>query len=165
MDTGIVVEFFKNYGWQLGLLALSGIVVLGFLKKVGVFKKLNANYKKYVYFVLSCFFSIVSCLIYVLVVHSFEWVPFLTLCGGIIALTLVVYGIYENTGLRALWNKIFDLLLVGLKKLFVLIFVHKVNEKQVKKFLVEYGQEATATLIAEVNKEIEENKKVEQPKV
>ena len=47
MDFNVVLDFFKTYGWQLGLLSLSGIVVLGCLKWFGCFKKVNDKYKKY----------------------------------------------------------------------------------------------------------------------
>ena len=47
MEVNFILDFFKSYGWQLGLLSLSGIVILGFLKRLGVFKKLNEKYKKY----------------------------------------------------------------------------------------------------------------------
>ena len=32
MEVNFIIDFFKNYGWQLGLLSLSGIVILGILK-------------------------------------------------------------------------------------------------------------------------------------
>ena len=61
MDFNVVLDFFKTYGWQLGLLSLSGIVVLGCLKWFGCFKKVNSKYKKYLYFGLSVVFSIIAC--------------------------------------------------------------------------------------------------------
>lgn len=161
MEVNGIIKFFSTYGWKLGLLALSGILVLGFLKKVGVFKKLNPKCKKYVYFGLSAVFSIIACTIYLLATHSFQWIPYLILCGSIFGLTLVVYGIYENTGLRWLWNKVLDLLCTGIKKLFMLIFVHKVSADKVKEFLVDYGKEASEKLLQEVKQEIDERAKKE----
>ena len=93
----MIGEFFKNYGWQLTLLALSGIVVLGFLKWVGVFNKLKDTSKKYVYYALSCVLSIIACTIYILATKSFAWASYGILCGAVVGLTGAVYTIYENT--------------------------------------------------------------------
>ena len=165
MEVGFIVDFFKMYGWQLGLLALSGMVFLGFLKKVGVFNKLKKEYRKYVFFGLSAVLSIIACTAYLLIMNSFEWISYLILCGMVFVVTYFGYGIYEHTGARWLWNKIVDLVVLGIKKLFCLIFVHKVDEKKLTKEITKFGFNETIKLLQEIQIKVEEEKrKAEQEK-
>ena len=165
MEVGFIIDFFKMYGWQLGLLALSGMVLLGFLKKVGVFNKLKKEYRKYVFFGLSAVFSIIACTVYLLLINGFEWVSYLVLCGMVFAVTYIGYGFYEHTPARWLWNKLIDLVVLGVKKLFTLIFVHKVDEKKLTKEITKFGFDETIKLLQEIQiKTEEEKRKAEQEK-
>lgn len=159
MEVGFIVDFFKMYGWQLGLLALSGMVLLGFLKKVGVFNKLKKEYRKYFFFGLSAVFSIIACTVYLLLINGFEWVSYLVLCGMVFVVTYFAYGIYEHTGARWLWNKLVDLVVLGVKKLFTLIFVHKVDAKKLTKEITKFGVEEAVKLAQELQIKVEEEKK------
>ena len=165
MEVGFIVDFFKMYGWQLGLLALSGMVLLGFLKKVGLFNKLKKEYRKYVFFGISAVLSIIACTIYLLLINGFEWVSYLVLCGMVFVVTYFAYGIYEHTGARWLWNKLIDLVVLGVKKLFTLIFVHKVDEKKLTKEITKFGFDETIKLLQEIQIKLDEEKrKAEQEK-
>lgn len=158
MNYEMIGDFFKNYGWQLTLLALSGIVVLGFLKWIGVFNKVKAESKKYVYYALSCIFSIIACTIYILVTHTFAWASYGILCGAVVGLTGAVYTIYENTGLRKLWKII---VLDNIARLFKLInstiVTGTLTKDKVKKLAMELGSQTLAELSAEA-KTIEDSK-------
>ena len=164
MEVGILLNFFKDYGLHLGLLALSGMFILGFLKKVGVFKKLNEKYKKYVYFWSSSILSIIACSIYIFATHSFSWIPYLSMCGAVCAVTIVGYSFYEHTPLRKWFNKILDLLWVGVKKLFVLIFVHKLDANTIKSKMVKWGSEKSEELLKDLQVAVEEIKQAEKTK-
>ena len=164
MEVKIILDFFKNYGWQLGLLSLSGIVILGILKKIGVFKKLNDKHKKYVYSGISAILSIIACTIYILITSQFEIISYLTMCGLVIVTTITAYHIYEHTGARWVWNKFFDLLLNATKKLFTLIFIHKLDSKKIKSEMAKYGIEASQVILNELVAEIEANKKLKEEK-
>lgn len=163
MDLSIILDFFKTYGWQLGLLSLSGIVILGFLKWFGCFKKVKDSYKKYLYFSLSVIFSIIACTIYILITKSFNWLNYALLCLAIVGLTLVVYGIYENTGLRALWKK---LVLDNIAKLFKLlvsaIVKGSLSKEKVKDIALKVGSEMLNEWAAEAK--VLEDKKAEEEK-
>lgn len=163
MEFNVVLDFFKTYGWQLGLLSLSGIVVLGCLKWFGCFKKVNDKYKKYLYFGLSVAFSIIACTIYILATHSFNWVSYLLLCVAVIGVTLVAYGIYENTGLRALWIKV---VLNNVSKLFKTlvsaIVKGSINADKLKKMAIDLGSETLNELANQAKALEEEKAKVEQ---
>lgn len=159
MEVNFILDFFKNYGWQLGLLSLSGIFILGFLKKIGVFKKLNEKYKKYVYSGLSAVLSIIACTIYILVTSQFEILSYLTVCGLVIVITITAYHIYEHTGARWVWNKFIDILWSAIKKLFTLIFVHKLDSKKIKSEMIKYGVEESKNALNELIAEFEAQKK------
>ena len=154
----MIGEFFKNYGWQLTLLALSGIIVLGFLKWVGVFNKVKADVKKYVYYGLSCILSIVACTIYILATHTFAWASYGILCCVVIGVTGAVYIIYENTGLRKLWKIV---VLNNIARLFKLItntiVTGTLTKERVKKLAIDLGSQTLAELSAEA-KTIEDSK-------
>ena len=162
MEVKFILDFFKNYGWQLGLLSLSGIVILGFLKKIGVFKKLNEKYKKYVYSGLSAVLSIIACTIYILITSQFEILSYLTVCGLVIVITITAYHIYEHTGARWVWNKFIDLLWSAIKKLFTLIFVHKLDSKKIKSEMIKYGIEESKNILNELVAEVEAHKQKEE---
>ena len=164
MEVNFIIDFFKNYGWQLGLLSLSGIVILGILKKIGVFNKLNDKHKKYVYSGISALLSIIACTIYILITSKFEIISYLTMCGLVIILTITTYHIYEHTGARWLWNKLFDLICDAIKKFFTLIFVHKLDSKKIKSEMTKYGIEASQTILNELMAEVEANKKLKEEK-
>lgn len=149
MDLSMIPEFFKNYGWQLGLLALSGIVLLGFLKWIGVFKKINADYKKYLYFGLSCAFSIIACTIYILMNNAFDWINYGIMCGSVICLTSGAYTIYEHTGLRALVR---ICILNPIAKLFKILTSASLSKADKERMAKELGSEVLNNLVIEARK-------------
>ena len=117
MNSDMLIRFFEDYGWIMTVLATSGIVLVGILKACGAFNKVNAAYKKYVYFGVSCFISILACTIYLCASKQFEWASWGITAACIIGFTLTLYGVYENTGLRDLLKKvIFTPLKNALKK-------------------------------------------------
>lgn len=160
MNYNVIIDFFKTFGWQLFLLALSGIVVLGMLKWFGCFRKLKDEHKKYVYFALSCLFSIIACTIYLIVISNFHWISYLMLCIAVIGLTLVVYGIYEHIGLRTLWKKVLNLIAKAFKSICGAIISGTMSKDKLKKMAVGLGSEVLTELVT-VAKENEEKAKVE----
>lgn len=153
MDINVILNFFATYGWQLGLLALSGIVVLGFLKKVGVFKKLKDDYKKYVYFALSCIFSIIACTIYLLATHTFAWASYLILCVMVMVVTIVGYHIYEHIGARWLWNKALGYIGKFFKWAFGQAVLKSLSTEGLKKKAIALGSQALRELVVEAERQ------------
>lgn len=43
------LTFFSTYGWQLALIALAGIIILGILKYCNVFKKFDEKIRHVLY--------------------------------------------------------------------------------------------------------------------
>ena len=110
--TTMVLEFFKTYGWQLCLIACSGIFILGFLKAFGLFDKVPQEKKKYLFGGISTGISIIGSAIYLTCTHGFEWVSFGTIAGTILIMNNAIYTAYENYGFKAVVKKIGQCLLV-----------------------------------------------------
>ena len=146
IDLSMIPQFFKTYGWQLGALALSGILVLGFLKWIGIFKNINKTYKKYIYFGISCALSIIACTIYLLVEHAFQWTNYVILCLSVIALTSVSYNLYECIGLRALVKLA---ILDPLSKLTKIIISGSLSSEQKQNMALSLGSETLTNLVSE----------------
>lgn len=168
--TEMIISFFKNYGWQLTVLATTGIILLGVLKSFGTFKKVPIKGKKYLYYGISCILSILACTGYILIKHSFEWKTYLILIAGIIGYTSALYTLYENTGIRDVLKK---LIFIPLKKLFSTCWKHIVEGSLDKNAVIElassYGVDVANQIInTAVEKEAEkkqleaEKKKAEQ---
>lgn len=102
----MVFEFFKQYGWQLTLIACSGILVLGILKFFNVFKKIDESKQKYVYAGISSGFSIAAAAIYLVATHAFTWAGFGVAAIAVYTLNQTLYSMYENYGLRNLLQKL-----------------------------------------------------------
>lgn len=107
MSANMIINFFENYGLIMTLLATSGIVLVGTLKAIGLFSKLNPKTKKYVYFACSCVVSIISCTVYLCVIDAFVWADWGMTVACVIGFTISIYGVYENTGIRTFLKKIF----------------------------------------------------------
>lgn len=157
IDINVIVNFFKTYGWQLSLLAFSGIVILGLLKWFGCFKKLNDKYKKYVYFGLSVIISILSCTIYIFVVNQFNWANYGILCLAIVGFTLTIYGLYEHTGLRTAWKKlVLDNIAKFFKFVIGAIVSGTLSKDKLKEKALSLGSETLNELVTQA-KEIEKS--------
>lgn len=99
--------FIAVYGWQLALIALAGIIILGVLKYANVFSKIDKENRQPIYLAISVGFSVVASAIYLVVIKQFEITYFCAVAAAILALNQTMYSIYENTKLRDLLHKIF----------------------------------------------------------
>ena len=118
--SNMIIKFFTDYGWQLGICVLGGIFVLGLLKMFGVFDWIkNAQVKKFIYIALSVIFSVGACAIYLYITNSFDWMALGTISIPVFALNQTVYQLYENLGIRTLWKKLLNAIANGFGKMFV----------------------------------------------
>ena len=108
-------NFMTTYGWQLALIALAGIVILGILKYANVFSKIEKENRKPIYLAISVGFSIIASAIYLAVIKKFEFGYFAAVAVAILALNQTMYSIYENTNLRDLLHKIFNAISMKVK--------------------------------------------------
>lgn len=111
----MVIRFFTTYGWQLGIIALSGIVLLGVLKAFGVFNKIASTKRKYVYTAVSVALSLVGGAAYLGIVGNFDWKAFLVMVPLVYSVNQIAYNVYENTGVRAAFRAIFGKIVDRLK--------------------------------------------------
>ena len=128
-----MIKFFSAYGWQMTVLAVSGIFLLGVLKSVKAFdwikiystvdgaKTLNEpktkQLKKVVYTVISAGLSVAACCVYLTIINTeLTATLILTISGTIWSMNTITYMLYENLGVRAVWKaflaKIYDLFIL-----------------------------------------------------
>jgi hypothetical protein len=101
-----MVTFYTQHGWQLALIALLGIIILGVLKYANVFSKVEKEKRKPIYFAISIGFSLVATVIYLLIIKQFTVDYFFTVALAIYALNQAMYSVYETTSLRDLLGKL-----------------------------------------------------------
>lgn len=102
--------FLSTYGWQLALIALIGIVILGVLKYTNAFVKIEKDKRKPIYFAISVGFSLIATIIYLLIIKEFTIEYIVTVATAIYALNQTFYAIYETTTLRDLICKLLDII-------------------------------------------------------
>lgn len=124
----MIIKFFTDYGWQLGICVLGGIFVLGIFKMIGIFDKIsNAQVKKFLYISISAILSVGTCAIYLYITDSFSLTTMATISIPVFALNQTVYQLYENLGIRTLWKKLLNAIADGFSSLFV-----GINNKLIK---------------------------------
>jgi hypothetical protein len=116
-----IIKFFSAYGWQMTVLAVSGIFLLGVLKSVKAFdwiriyavvgeeKTLQVDktkqVKKIVYTFISAGLSVVACCVYLTIINTKLTAKLIfTLSGTIWSMNTITYMLYENLGVRAVWK-------------------------------------------------------------
>jgi hypothetical protein len=116
-----IIKFFSAYGWQMTVLAVSGIFLLGVLKSVKAFdwikiyttidgeKTINETktkqLKKIVYTVISAGLSIAACCVYLWIIDTQITIKLVFALGGTIwSMNTITYMLYENLGARAVWK-------------------------------------------------------------
>ena len=102
------LTFFSTYGWQLALIALAGIIILGILKYCNVFKKFDEKIRHVLYMVISVGISIIGAIIYLACVHQLTVEYVFVIAGAILALNQTFYAIYDTTTLKYLFTKLLD---------------------------------------------------------
>ncbi|NCA93078.1 hypothetical protein EOM82_07580 [bacterium] len=132
-----IIKFFSAYGWQMTVLAVSGIFLLGVLKSVKAFdwiriyavvgeeKTLQVDktkqVKKIVYTFISAGLSVSACCVYLTIINTgLSATLILTISGTVWSLNTIAYMLYENLGVRAVWKaflaKISAVLLILIQK-------------------------------------------------
>lgn len=101
-----LTDFFVNYGWQLCLIALAGVIILGILKYSNAFSKIDKEKRKPIYFAISVGFSLVATIIYLAIIKQLTVQYVLAIATAIYALNQTFYAIYETTTLKDLFSKI-----------------------------------------------------------
>lgn len=103
-----LLVFLQIYGWQLSLIALAGIIILGVLKYCNVFKKFDEKIRHALYLVISVGISIIGAVIYLACIHQLTVEFAFVVAGAILALNQTFYAIYDTTTLKDLVTKLLD---------------------------------------------------------
>lgn len=103
-----MMMFLQTFGWQLALIALIGIVALGFLKYTNAFSKVEKAKRKPIYFAITIGFSFIATIIYLVIIKQFEFNYLITITAAIYALNQTMYAVYETTNLRDLFSKLIN---------------------------------------------------------
>lgn len=111
-----LMVFLGTYGWQLALIALGGIIILGILKYANAFSKIEKEKRKPIYFAISVGFSLVATIIYLLIVKQFDINYIIGVTTAIYGLNQTMYAVYEQTKLRDLLTKVFDWVIKKIKE-------------------------------------------------
>lgn len=101
-----ITLFVAQYGWELALIALAGIVLLGVLKYSNAFESVEKEKRKPIYFAISIGFSVIATIIYLVIKRQCEINYIITISLAIYALNQAMYAIYETTTLRDLMSKL-----------------------------------------------------------
>ena len=120
-----IIKFFTQFGWQMTVLAVSGIFLLGVLKMSGAFSKVKIyvkdkngtkvisekntiQFKKFLYMFISVLLSVAACSVYLYIRKEINIVFIATLTIPVFGLNQIAYGIYENLGVRTVWKMLLD---------------------------------------------------------
>lgn len=103
-----LLNFFRLYGWQLALIALAGIIILGVLKYCKVFSKFDEKIRHVFYLLISVGISIIGSIIYLACVGSLTVEFAFAVAAAILALNQTFYAIYSTTTLKDLVAKLID---------------------------------------------------------
>lgn len=103
-----LLNFLRLYGWQLALIALAGIIILGVLKYCKVFSKFEEKIRHVFYLLISVGISIIGSIIYLACVGSLTVEFAFAVAAAILALNQTFYTIYSNLSLKELFLKLID---------------------------------------------------------
>lgn len=103
-----LLQFFNQYGLDLTLIAIAGIILLGILKYNKVFDKLDENYRHYIYLGVSVTFSVVSSTIYLACMKTLNASYVFILAGALYVLNQTFYSIFKTLSLNELLKKIIE---------------------------------------------------------
>ncbi len=111
-----LLEFFKNYGLPITIIAVVGIVILGILKYCNLFKKIAENKRHYIYFAISVGLSVLATIIYLLIVKQFTAGYVIAIAVAIYALNQTFYNIFKITPINELARKLLDFIVSLFKR-------------------------------------------------
>ena len=111
-----LIIFYNTYGWQLALIALLGIIILGVLKYTNAFKKIEKPKRKPVYLAITVGFSLIATCVFLAATNQFNVEYLVAVTTAIYGLNQIFYTIYENTKLRDLMVLILEIIKQQIQK-------------------------------------------------
>ena len=119
-----IIQYVTQYGLPVFIIASCIIALIGILKLCKVFAKIQTRgVEKLVYYILDIILSFAGAAIYY-AIFTLDWTTYVAFCGTQICATTTLYAIYENFGVR----KLFEIFRTWLAK----VFAQNKNNKFVK---------------------------------
>ena len=127
-----LAEYVNIYGLAILVIAVSIIAFIGLLKICGVFKKLNnVHVKKAIYYGLDALLSFACAALYFKIFNK-NFDQYITYSLAQVAVTTMLYAIYENFGIRTLIRKLVSAIQTAIKNS---------KDKRLVKFVQDMGIE------------------------
>lgn len=122
-----LLEFFKQYGLELTLIALAGIVVLGVMKYCNLFSKVDEKYRHYIYLGISVSLSVICSIVYLSCKGQLAPEYAFTVAFALYLLNQTVYNTFKTLSINELFKKALD----KIKQLFI-SFIDNKNKNEDK---------------------------------
>lgn len=146
-----ILEYITRYGLSVFVIASCIIALIGILKLCKVFSKIkNSNIKKLIYYILNVALAFGGSAIY-FAAFKLSWGSYVMYSCTQVGATTTLYAIYENFGVRKLWQMLLT---------WVATWFKKNPESDLVKALKGLGLTETAitTIQAATNSELEKAK-------
>lgn len=124
-----LLTFCATYGWQLALIALAGVIILGILKYADAFKKIDKDKRKPIYLAISVGLSLIGTAVYLICLKQFNFTYFLAIAAAVYALNQTIYAVYETTTLKDLVNGLIEKFMEWVKSRKTETVVDNTNDK------------------------------------
>lgn len=111
-----LLRFIIAYGWQLAIIAVVGVIILGVLKYSGAFSKITEGKRHYIYIIISVGFSVGAAAVYLLIADAFDIEYLFTVAVAMLTLNQTFYNIFKVTPINKLGKKILDFIVAFIKK-------------------------------------------------
>lgn len=108
----ILYTIFQTNGWAVAFIVVFGLIVLGFLKYSGAFKKKSEASRHRAYIAISVGLSLIGSLIYMVACDCFEPLAFGALVVSVWSLNQAVYNLYAATPLKGLFKALIQKILI-----------------------------------------------------
>ena len=116
-----LLEFFKQYGLALTLIAIAGIVVLGVMKYCNLFSKVDEKYRHYIYLGISISLSVICSIIYLSCIGQLTPSYAFAVGFAIYLLNQTAYTTFKTLSINELFKKVLD----KVKQLFISLIDNK----------------------------------------
>ena len=106
-----IFENLKDVGLATTVISLLVIFLVGCVKTIPAVQKIDTNWKKVLYQGLNIVFGVAISILYTLIIVKGGWdLNMLRFAVIVVVETNAIYPLYENLGLRQLWQKIVSLI-------------------------------------------------------
>ena len=103
-----LIAFYQTHGISLTAIAIIGVTLLGIMKYLKVFEKLDESVRHVLYLAISVALSLAGGTIYLLATDTFDMKTFVLFGIEVFGINQAFYCIFKTTTLQDLVKKIFE---------------------------------------------------------